>query len=166
MYFLVKGAVAFVLPRLDNRVYKDVQQGEHFGHIDLGEEHELLDMTHRARSTAILSKDTLVRRFTTLAFGNCELLALAVKDLVKMKMEFPNTFIQLFENVETVLKELLMLKLECIKKTELDQLQKSETIKRDKNVGVEGAPDLLNSEGNPMINRLRTMMTFHMVGGI
>lgn len=57
----------------------------------MGDEKDFLEISSKHKST-VFSRDTIIRRFTILAFSNCEVLALAVKDLVKMKLEFPNTF--------------------------------------------------------------------------
>ena len=53
----------------------------------------------------------MIRRFTVLAFGNCEVLALPIKDLLKMKLEFPKIFSILFKNVRQLLHKELALKL-------------------------------------------------------
>jgi hypothetical protein len=86
----------------------------------LADDLEFIKVGRRPNHQAGVNKDATVRRCTTMAFFNCELLALGVKDLSKMKLEFPQTFSQLFDNIETESKETLMLKLECIKKTEMD----------------------------------------------
>jgi hypothetical protein len=31
---MVKGLAAYVLPRFDNKVYRIIETGEHFGHVD------------------------------------------------------------------------------------------------------------------------------------
>ena len=35
VYFLVKGVAGYVLPRFDNIVYIKIEEGDHFGHVDL-----------------------------------------------------------------------------------------------------------------------------------
>ena len=35
MYFLCKGKVGFCLPRFGNKDYLTIEQGGHFGHVDL-----------------------------------------------------------------------------------------------------------------------------------
>lgn len=99
-----------------------------------------MEVSAKAKPT-VFSRDTILRRFTVLAFGNCEILALAVKDLVKMKLEFPQTFIQLFEDVETQLKEYLMLKLEIIKKFEMEKFKRQDTMRLSKNGVSEEDPE-------------------------
>jgi hypothetical protein len=36
VYFIVEGSAGYVLPRYDNRVYLVLEQGDHFGHVDIG----------------------------------------------------------------------------------------------------------------------------------
>jgi CRP-like cAMP-binding protein len=35
VYFIVKGQLAYVLPKFQNRQYKIMKKGQHFGHLDL-----------------------------------------------------------------------------------------------------------------------------------
>ena len=35
MYFLVKGAAGYVLPRYNNKPYQIIEEGEYFGHVEL-----------------------------------------------------------------------------------------------------------------------------------
>ena len=35
MYFLIKGAAGYVLPRYDNKAYQIIEAGEYFGHVEL-----------------------------------------------------------------------------------------------------------------------------------
>jgi hypothetical protein len=37
VYFLVKGKVGYVIPRLKNKVYKEIREGETFGLVDFAE---------------------------------------------------------------------------------------------------------------------------------
>ncbi len=41
-------------------------------------------------------KKTLIRRFTLCALTNCEMFVLTIEELEKMKIEFPEMFIELF----------------------------------------------------------------------
>lgn len=67
----------------------------------------------------------MVRRFTVQAFCICEVLALSVKDLLKMKLEFPKIFASLFKNVRSRLHKELALKIEIIKKHEETKVEKA-----------------------------------------
>ena len=49
VYFLVKGAATFVLPRLDNRPYREIVIGECFGHCDLAKDLDFLDENKKAK---------------------------------------------------------------------------------------------------------------------
>ena len=57
-----------------------------------------------------------------MAFETCDLLALLVRDLIKMKLEFPKIFDELFNEIPNRLKKELMLKIEIIKKEESNAL--------------------------------------------
>lgn len=48
IYFLVKGAAGFVLPRYNNRIYKQVLPGQHFGHSELVTDKDFID-AHKAK---------------------------------------------------------------------------------------------------------------------
>lgn len=67
------------------------------------------------------SKDAVIRRFTVQTFSFVELLALSIKDIMKMKLEFPHAFRDLFSNVKKRLKEELFFKLDVIKQWELER---------------------------------------------
>lgn len=96
-----------MVPRLNNRAFHEIKQGQCFGHVDLGDEAEVLQMDVSARYLA-LNKDHYIRRFTAMTFSNCELLAFSIADVLKMKVEFPYAFIELFDGVkEQLSKELL-----------------------------------------------------------
>jgi len=43
VYFLVKGAIGYVLPRLDNKAYFIFEQGEHFGHVDIASDRNFVE---------------------------------------------------------------------------------------------------------------------------
>ena len=38
VFFLVKGAAGYVLPRFNNKAYLMIEEGEHFGHVDIGKD--------------------------------------------------------------------------------------------------------------------------------
>lgn len=66
----------------------------------------------------VVDKDKLVRFFTVQAFENCDILVLPFRDILKMKLEFPKVFFQLFEDVKALFNRELKLKLEIIRKSE------------------------------------------------
>ena len=65
--------------------------------------------------------NNLTRRFTAQSFVNCELLTIQMEDLLKMKLEFPNAFGDLLSGAKSCLKKELMLKLEIIRISQLEE---------------------------------------------
>ena len=114
MYFLVKGAAGYVLPRYDNKAYMIIDHGETFGHIDIATDKTFIeeDLALTKRSHYALD---LIRQFTVQAFSTCDLLQLSISDLFKMKLEFPRIFNELFLNSRDQLRRDLMLNIEVIK---------------------------------------------------
>jgi hypothetical protein len=51
VYFLCSGLAAYVLPRYENKPYVMIEQGEHFGHVDLAITDDMLqhDLAHAKR---------------------------------------------------------------------------------------------------------------------
>ena len=43
VFFLVKGACGYVLPRYENKAYLQIQEGKHFGHVELAADKSLMD---------------------------------------------------------------------------------------------------------------------------
>lgn len=58
-----------------------------------------------------------------MTFSKSELLAMTVKDLLKMKLEFPYAFNELFTGVKERLNRELLIKLELIRRAELREMQ-------------------------------------------
>jgi hypothetical protein len=58
----VKGTAAYVLPRFENKIYRLIVSGEHFGHVDfaISEEMVKFDLSKTKR----LRRKNMVRRFT------------------------------------------------------------------------------------------------------
>ncbi len=71
IYFLVKGNAGYVLPRLQNRVFLDLKEGQHFGHSEMAMDKDLIN-TKKIKRVALYKN--LSRRFTVQSFVNCELL--------------------------------------------------------------------------------------------
>lgn len=84
------------MPRFFNKSYFTIQEGEHFGHTDLSQDANFVDVTKSDKEILNLEKDRHIRRFTTLAMVNCDLLSISLRDLLKMKLEFPKVFAELF----------------------------------------------------------------------
>jgi hypothetical protein len=60
-------------------------------------------------------KKTLIRRFTLCALTNCEMFVLSIEELEKMKIEFPEMFIELFNGAHRKLQRELIFKYEIMK---------------------------------------------------
>lgn len=55
-----------MLPRYDNKIYLMMEQGEHFGHVDMAIEKDMFDL-EIGINTRSLKKHNIVRRFTVQA---------------------------------------------------------------------------------------------------
>jgi hypothetical protein len=138
----VKGTAGFVIPRLDNKAYLIIEQGDHFGHLDLAADPSFIEQAqynhkvpsmvsqsymslpspHYLRPTTL---NGLLRSFTAQAFCLCELLLLSVSDLFRMKLEFPRHFDDLFKYAANGYNKDLMLKIQVIKQNTLVQAEHS-----------------------------------------
>ena len=119
MFFLVKGACGYVLPRYENKVYLHIQEGKSFGHVELAADHRLMDedYTLSIMRRSQISFD-LIRRFTVQSFFLCDVLALSIADLLNMRLEFEKVFKELFRTAKERLRRELILKIEAIKNFE------------------------------------------------
>ena len=120
VYFMVKGTAAFVLPRLQNRPYKEIVTGVYFGHSELAIDKDFLDVKKKVKR-ANHSMGNLLRRSTVQAAENCDLLGLTLSDLLKMKLEFPEHFKEIADSAVKSLKSELMLKLSLIRIAEKEE---------------------------------------------
>ena len=118
VFFLIRGHAGFVLPRFCNRIYKEVKPGEHFGHSELVSDQDFIDANKIKKLNQLHS---MLRRFTVQAIENCELLAISIMDLLKMKLEFPQAFLQIVESGKNALKKELMCKLQVIRIGEVEE---------------------------------------------
>lgn len=118
---MVVGAAGYVLPRFENKVYLMIDEGKHFGHTELAAVSTFIkdDISYMRLSQMGLD---LIRRFTVQAFDQCEMLALSLADVIKMKLEFPRVFLELFYNAKERLRRELILKIEAIKNHEKEFL--------------------------------------------
>jgi CRP-like cAMP-binding protein len=95
MYFMVNGSAAYVLPRFENKPFFDINQGDHFGHVDL------FGMKTASDSLVTVSTKKKIdysRKFTIMALASVELLSLAVPDLDKIRCEFPDVYDELYND--------------------------------------------------------------------
>ncbi len=114
---MVEGTAAYVLPRYENKIYIMLESGEHFGHVDIAIMQDMLLLDVRLDPRA-LKRRNMVRRFTVQAIENCDMFILRIDDLEKMKMEFPDMYVDLFEGAHDRLQRELLMKLDVIKKCE------------------------------------------------
>ena len=104
-----------MLPRYDNTIYIRIEDGDHFGHVDIVFDQEVRDMGVPVKLIRP-EKYVITRKFTVQSVLNCELLTLPIEELEKMKIEFPEIFEELFTNSYRRLKRELQLKLDAASK--------------------------------------------------
>ncbi len=103
-----------MLPRFENKAYVMIESGEHFGHVDFAVTDDMLN--HDLAMVKRFRRKHMVRRFTVRALQNCEMFILTIEELEKMKMEFPELYVELFTGAYERLQRELLLKLETIKR--------------------------------------------------
>jgi len=59
VFFLVNGSCGYVLPRIQNRVFLELKQGEYFGHSELASNKKFIDLTNFKSLNG-----TMMRNFT------------------------------------------------------------------------------------------------------
>jgi hypothetical protein len=70
----VKGQAGYVLPRFDNKLYFEIKQGAHFGHVDLGEDPDFYEEPENKELGN--PKKCFTRHFTAVAIDSSDILAL------------------------------------------------------------------------------------------
>ena len=116
VYFLTKGTAAYVFPRFDNKPYRLIERGNVFGHIEFAIKEDMVSF--ELSKAKRLKRNNIVRRFTVLGMENSELLILTMDELEKMRLEFPEQYIDLFDGANNRLQKELLLKFEILKKEE------------------------------------------------
>ena len=116
IFFLNAGKCSFVLPKHDQINYINIDVGATFGTIDIigsilkhSEGYEMLNdwITH---------KDKMKRQFTVCSKDvKCELLAISIMDLWKMKNEFLESYEAIFDDSYIKLYRTLRVKLRAMK---------------------------------------------------
>jgi hypothetical protein len=71
VYFVVKGQMGYVLPRFKNKIYRLIEKGEHFGHLELAESPFLFESFKKRRR---IQKP--IRRFTVQSLEVTEMLVI------------------------------------------------------------------------------------------
>ncbi|TNV87316.1 hypothetical protein FGO68_gene16420 [Halteria grandinella] len=119
VYFVVTGSAGYVLPRFNNKVYMNIVQGDHFGHVDLGSDKDYF----KVKKTKMVKKRKRVplhRKFTVQAQENCDLLTLTLEDLDKMNSEFPDICKQLLDDAMERIHTETKLKIDAFRECEME----------------------------------------------
>ena len=121
----MKGTCGYVLIRYEDEIYKVIEQGSTFGHLELAADSEFIsgDSNQMRRSNTTFD---LLRRFTIQALENCDLLVVPINDLIKMKFEFPKYFTELFKNAKDKLRTDFIDKVEVIQDHEKEDKEEHE----------------------------------------
>ena len=93
IYFKQSGSCGFVLPKHNNLKYINIDDGMHFGIIDIIAsllENEMV--LAEVIDDWITRKEILKRQFTVMADKETSLLTLSVQNLDRMKFEFLETY--------------------------------------------------------------------------
>ncbi len=107
-----KGLAAYVLPRYENKPYISVNVSDYFGHLDIAIHENMLNVDLIAMKRA----KKIMRRFTVRALVNCEMFTLTIKELEKMKLEFPEMYVELFDGAHRKFQRELIFKYEYMKR--------------------------------------------------
>ena len=74
-----------MLPRFNNKVYIDIEKGDHFGHVDLANDRDYFkNQKLNKKKKKKQQQVTLLRMFTIQAQETCDLLTMTLEDLEKM----------------------------------------------------------------------------------
>lgn len=122
VFFLIKGFACYVLPRFSNKPYKVIEVGQHFGHIDFSKVEDMVSMELGSKR---LKRQNISRRFTIQAIEACQMYTLSIDELEKMRLEFPDHYLDFFKGAHYRLQNDLVNKLEMIKKCEAEAESKS-----------------------------------------
>lgn len=112
IYFLSQGMCGFVLPKYKNATYIEIQEGQHFGIIDIV--HSVLQSNYEIENW-FLHKDLLQRHFTVMSLGPVESMTLSIQDLQRMKTEFNEAYQSMFKHAFSRLKRAVKLKVHALK---------------------------------------------------
>lgn len=111
IYFLVRGRVAFVLPRFKAAKYLTIERGNNFGFMDIVGycDSMLLNVTQWYHQ-----KHSLKRQFCVQSTTDCETLTLNIEDFSHLQNEFPQIFVEIIEKNKVHLRNCLIAKLNAI----------------------------------------------------
>lgn len=112
IFFVINGQGNFVLPRYKNAAYISIKKGNHFGIIDIVGSCFTQDIPIEDWFS---KRSLLLRQFSIMAETKSEVLCLSIQQLQQMKMEFNESYEDLFFNASQVVKNTWVVKLEAIK---------------------------------------------------
>ena len=106
-FFIKSGVLAFVMPHLDNAVYKWIQKGKIVGFEDYP--YYLLSngSSYDNLETIELHPSKIKRRFTVIAKTKVEALELPISEVIKMQHEFPHVMEMIYNSCENRVRKLL-----------------------------------------------------------
>lgn len=85
-----------MLPRFDNTIYIIIEEGDHFGVIDLVPDDKKKKNKSKRRKTMKKEAWEVKRKFTVQSIMKSSIMALKVEDLSKINSEFPDIYEELF----------------------------------------------------------------------
>jgi hypothetical protein len=92
---LINGKAGYVLRKYQDKVYQEIEEGELFGHIDLANTKIFMKSVKKKVNKKKLQFTSF---FQVKALDNCDLMTLSIKELEKMKLEFPDVYFELVED--------------------------------------------------------------------
>jgi hypothetical protein len=114
MFFLVKGKVAYILPRFGNKRCLEISQGEHFGHEEMFNHRKMSDNLLKLTSRRTKS---MQRTFQAVALEEVNSLTLSITDIEKMREEFPDIYESLLNESVNLCSERFRLKKRIVKQS-------------------------------------------------
>ena len=128
VYFLSKGKAGYVLPRYSNCIYIEIEQGQHFGHLELANNKSFFKEEKSFKKSLNKHKDTIKRSFTIRALITCDLLTLSMDDLDLMKVEFHDVYFELIKDARETLLQYLNIKKQEIQKREIEKTKQKSNL--------------------------------------
>lgn len=139
-----------MLPRFNNKVYIQILQGDHFGHVDLGSDKDYFKAMKKNQKSKKRKRVPLIRKFTVQAQENCDLLTLTLEDLDKMNIEFPDICKQLLDDAIERIHSDTKLKLDSMRECEMEAAkQKSDLRSKLSAIFLSGLHKTMREVGKP-----------------
>jgi CRP-like cAMP-binding protein len=126
VFFLSNGKAGYVLSKYQDKVYKEIEQGDHFGHIDLANT-KIFMKTNKKKVHK--KKQQFKSFFQVKAMEHCDLMTLSIKELEKMKFEFSDVYFELVDDANKQLQENLQKMDEEVERIEIEKAKKKSELK-------------------------------------